>query len=71
MTRCILGVPNCQLKSLENQIKVTKKNVSISLSNKRIHHPSMGKLNYFPMQKLEKILPKSSSLVTCPVISPR
>lgn len=26
---------------------------------------------YFPIQKLAKILPKSSSLVTCPVISPK
>lgn len=26
---------------------------------------------YFPMQKLEKILPKRSSVVTWPVISPK
>lgn len=28
-------------------------------------------LCYFPMQKLAKIFPKSSSLVTSPVISPK
>lgn len=29
------------------------------------------KMNYFPIQNLEKIFPNKSSLVTCPVISPK
>ncbi len=40
-------------------------------TNKRKKGNNKRKYDYFPIQKLENICPKRSSVDTCPVISPK